>query len=66
MEEIFKKYPLLKGQNVPRETLIDFEFFISMLQKKNKTKNYGTSIANRWNNSSCRIYFVVTCKKKVY
>jgi len=26
MEEIFKKYPLLKEQNVPRETLIEFEY----------------------------------------
>ena len=25
MEEIFKKYSLLKYQNVPRETLIEFE-----------------------------------------
>ena len=35
MEEIFKKYPLLKDQNVPRETLIEFELFISMLQQGN-------------------------------
>ena len=28
MEEIFKKYPLLKDQNVPRETLIEFELFV--------------------------------------
>ena len=35
MEEILKKYPLLKDQNVPRETLLEFETFVSMLQKKN-------------------------------
>ena len=35
MEELLKKYPLLKDQNVPRETLLEFESFISMLQKKN-------------------------------
>jgi 16S rRNA (guanine527-N7)-methyltransferase len=39
MEEIFKKYPLLKDQNVPRETLIEFELFISMLQQKNDQIN---------------------------
>jgi len=39
MEEISNKYPLLKDQNVPRETLIDFENFISMLQKKNEEIN---------------------------
>ena len=36
MEEIFKKYLLLKDQNVPRETLIEFELFISMLRKEIK------------------------------
>ncbi|WP_415313488.1 16S rRNA (guanine(527)-N(7))-methyltransferase RsmG [Candidatus Pelagibacter sp. Uisw_106] len=39
MEEIFKKYPLLKDQNVPRETLTDFELFISMLQQANENIN---------------------------
>jgi len=39
MEEIFKKYSLLKDQNVPRETLIEFELFISMLQEKNEQIN---------------------------
>jgi 16S rRNA (guanine527-N7)-methyltransferase len=39
MEEIFKKYLLLKDQNVPRETLIEFELFISMLQERNKEIN---------------------------
>jgi 16S rRNA (guanine527-N7)-methyltransferase len=39
MEEIFKKYPLLKDQNVPRETLIEFELFVSMLQQKNDVIN---------------------------
>ena len=39
MEEILKKYPLLKDQNVPRETLIEFELFISMLQQGNDQIN---------------------------
>ena len=39
MEEIFKKYLLLKDQNVPRETLIEFDLFISMLQKENEEIN---------------------------
>jgi len=39
MKEILKKYPLLKNQNVSRETFIDFESFISMLQKKNEEIN---------------------------
>ena len=39
MEEIFKKYPLLKEQNVSRETYIDFEIFVSMLQQRNETIN---------------------------
>ena len=39
MEEIFKKYPLLKKENVPRETLIEFELFISMLQQRNEEIN---------------------------
>ena len=39
MEEIFKKYSLLKDQNVPRETLIEFELFISMLQQGNDKIN---------------------------
>ena len=39
MEEILKKYPLLKDQNVSRETLIDFESFIVMLQKENEEIN---------------------------
>jgi len=39
MEEIFKKYSLLKDQNVPRETLIEFEQFISMLQQGNDEIN---------------------------
>ena len=39
MEEIFKKYPLLKEQNVPRETLVEFELFISMLQQGNDEIN---------------------------
>ena len=39
MKEIFKKYLLLKDQNVPRETLIEFELFISMLQQGNDEIN---------------------------
>jgi len=39
MDEILKKYSLLKYQNVPRETLIEFDTFISMLQKKNQEIN---------------------------
>ena len=39
MDEILNKYPLLKDQNVPRETLIDFESFIAMLQKINEEIN---------------------------
>ena len=39
MDEILKKYPLLKDQNVSRETLIDFESFIVMLQKQNEEIN---------------------------
>ena len=39
MEEIFKKYPLLKDQNVSRETWIEFELFVSMLQQKNQEIN---------------------------
>jgi len=39
MEEIFKKYLLLKDQNVPRETLIEFELFVSKLQQGNEEIN---------------------------
>ena len=39
MEEFLKKYPLLKGKNVPRETFMDFESFIAMLQKINEEIN---------------------------
>jgi len=39
MEEIFKNYPLLKNQNVPRETLIEFDLFIAMLQEENEKIN---------------------------
>ena len=35
----FKKYSLLKDQNVSRETLIDFELFKSMLQQENEKIN---------------------------
>ena len=39
MEEILKKYPLLKDKNVPRETFMEFESFITMLQKRNEEIN---------------------------
>jgi 16S rRNA (guanine527-N7)-methyltransferase len=39
MEEIFKKYLLIKDQNVPRETLIEFDLFISMIQRQNDEIN---------------------------
>jgi 16S rRNA (guanine527-N7)-methyltransferase len=39
MEKILKKYSLLKNQNVPRETFLEFESFIIMLQKKNEEIN---------------------------
>ena len=39
MEEIFKNYQIIKDQNVPRETLIEFELFISMLQEENEKIN---------------------------
>ncbi|MDA7583025.1 class I SAM-dependent methyltransferase, partial [Candidatus Pelagibacter sp.] len=39
MEEILKKYSLLKNQNVSRETFLDFEEFITMLKEKNEEIN---------------------------
>ena len=39
MEELSEKYPLLKDQNVPRETFIEFEKFIDMLQVRNEKIN---------------------------
>ena len=39
MEEILEKYPLLKYQNVSRETCVDFEKFIIQLKKKNEEIN---------------------------
>ena len=39
MEELLKKYSLLKDHNVPRETFIDFESFTTMLQKCNEEIN---------------------------
>ena len=39
MEEILSQYSLLKNQNVPRETLLDFESFIAMLQTRNEEIN---------------------------
>ena len=39
MEEILKKYSLLKDQNFSRETFIDFESFIDILKKRNEEIN---------------------------
>ena len=39
MEEILKKYSLLKHQNVPRETFSDFERYVSMIKLKNEEIN---------------------------
>ena len=39
MEELLQKYPLLKYHNVPRETFIEFEKFIGMLQARNEKIN---------------------------
>jgi 16S rRNA (guanine527-N7)-methyltransferase len=39
MEDILKKYSLLKDQNVPRETFLEFESFIGMLQNRNEEIN---------------------------
>ena len=39
MEEILKKYSLLKDQNVPRETFLEFESFVTMLVEKNNEIN---------------------------
>jgi 16S rRNA (guanine527-N7)-methyltransferase len=39
MEDILNKYSLLKHQNVSRETLLQFESFIAMIQKANKEIN---------------------------
>ena len=39
MEEILKKYSLLKDHNVPRETFIELESFVVMLKKKNEEIN---------------------------
>ena len=39
MEEILKKYSILKYKNVPRETFIDFESYVSMLKVRNREIN---------------------------
>jgi len=39
MEEILQKYPLLKYQNVSRETFLEFESFLAMLQRRNAEIN---------------------------
>jgi len=39
MEDILKKYSLLINKNVPRETFLDFESFITILQKCNEEIN---------------------------
>ena len=49
MQEILDKYSLLKSQNVPRETLLDFENFVLMLIEVDKKINIiskKTSIEN--------------------
>ena len=43
MDELLKKYPLLNDLNVPRETFIEFEKFIPMLQEKNEEINIISS-----------------------
>ena len=43
MEEIYKKYLLLNNQNVPRETLLDFEIFIEMIISRNNDINLSKS-----------------------
>tara|TARA_B110001450_G_scaffold202703_1_gene191976 strand:+ start:23 stop:664 length:642 start_codon:yes stop_codon:yes gene_type:complete len=57
MEEIFKKYQLLKDKNVPRETLIDFEVFISMLLKGNEKINIISKKMS--NNEEIRVRHVI-------
>ena len=39
MDEILKKYPLLRQYGVSRETCLDFEKYISMIIKKNEEIN---------------------------
>ena len=39
MDETLNKYSLLEDQNVSRETLIDFESFVEMIQKGNEEIN---------------------------
>ena len=39
MDEILKKYSLLKNENVSRETFKDFESFIAMLKERNEEIN---------------------------
>ena len=39
MEEFLNKYPLLKSQNVSRETFVDFEKFILEITKRNEEIN---------------------------
>jgi len=39
MDEISKKYTLLKNQNVSRETFLDFDIFVTMLKKINEKIN---------------------------
>ena len=39
MEDIFKKYSLIKNQDVSRETLVEFEAFILMLKNRNEEIN---------------------------
>ena len=39
MEEILKKYSILKNKNVSRETILEFENFIFILKKRNEDIN---------------------------
>jgi 16S rRNA (guanine527-N7)-methyltransferase len=39
MDDISKKYTLLKNQNVSRETFLDFDIFVTMLKKINEKIN---------------------------
>ena len=48
MEEILKKYSLLKDQNFSRETFIDFESFIDM----NNSNSINVSRGTFWSFSS--------------
>jgi 16S rRNA (guanine527-N7)-methyltransferase len=59
MEEILKKYPLLKDHNVPRETFLDFERFIAILQGQNEKINIISK--NTAKNEVIRERHIVDC-----